>query len=116
MKFIYQIYESGLPVNFLNELESVDGNLFVNVYLTRKILKINLENDKIVKTLDFSFLLQSANEIALQVFKNNIQYDECLNGIAYNPNTKQLLITGKNWPVIFDIEFEDPIFEGKIRK
>lgn len=36
-----------------------------------------------------------------------INNNYCLNGIAYNNNTNQLLITGKKWPTIFEIKFID---------
>lgn len=38
---------------------------------------------------DFSFLVMEAN-----------RPDGCLNGIAYNKNTKTFWITGKNWPFL----------------
>jgi glutamine cyclotransferase len=28
-----------------------------------------------------------------------------LNGIAYNPTTKNFYITGKNWPLLFEVKF-----------
>jgi glutamine cyclotransferase len=31
-------------------------------------------------------------------------YNKVLNGIAYNPQNGHLYITGKNWPVLYEIE------------
>ncbi len=32
--------------------------------------------------------------------------DEVLNGIAYNPSTKTVFITGKNWDKMFEIKLK----------
>lgn len=111
MKFVKKIYQNGQEVKLLNELEFVDGSILANVYLSREIVQIDLKSDKILRTFDFSFLLQSANDMALQMTNKSIRYDECLNGIAFNRETKKLFITGKNWPVMYDIEFDDKMFK-----
>ena len=34
----------------------------------------------------------------------NLYTDQILNGIAYNKNNNDLIITGKNWPILFKIK------------
>ena len=34
----------------------------------------------------------------------NLANDEVINGIAYNPNNGDLIITGKHWPALFKIK------------
>jgi len=45
-----------------------------------------------------------ANDAAESVFGDSIAYDECLNGIAYNKITNTFWMTGKNWPVMFEVQ------------
>lgn len=80
----------GTKVKNLNELEYVDGYIFANVYETSMILKIDPATGKIVGRLDLSAL---ANEIK-RMYPNT----DVLNGIAYDKNSRALLVTGKLWP------------------
>jgi glutamine cyclotransferase len=80
----------GMKVTNLNELEYVEGYVFANVYETAMILKIEPGTGKVVGRLDLSAL---ANEIK-RMYPNT----DVLNGIAYDKNSKALLVTGKLWP------------------
>ena len=91
-------------VDQLNELEFIDGVLWANRYLTNEIVLISLESDKVIKTLDLSHFVNKAKEIHPNVAGKNLQFDECLNGIAYEKETNTLLVTGKNWRVVFQIQ------------
>lgn len=81
---------TGSKVKSINELEYIDGYVFANVYETALILKIDPANGKIVGRLDLSPI---ANEIK-RMYPNT----DVLNGIAYDKNSKALLVTGKLWP------------------
>jgi glutamine cyclotransferase len=81
---------TGVKVKNLNELEFVDGYVFANVYETALILKIDPTTGRVVGRLDLSAL---ANEIK-RMYPNT----DVLNGIAYDKNSKALLVTGKLWP------------------
>lgn len=107
----HEIYQNDSALNYLNELEFVDGFVFANIWLSKKIVKIDLKTDKIVSTFDFTFLLKTANEISKQLKLKSFTSDDCLNGIAFDYGRKQLLLTGKNWPVLFDVRFNDAIFK-----
>lgn len=41
-----------------------------------------------------------------ELHKRSLYGDEVLNGIAYNDQTNKVYITGKMWPVIYEIEFK----------
>ena len=47
-----------------------------------------------------------AVDINQQLHRPHLLYDECFNGIAYDEETDRILLTGKNWPVMFDVEFK----------
>jgi len=58
------------------------------------------------RTIDCSVLV---NEVTnSQVFKSNFfDGSYCLNGIAYHDETNTLVITGKKWPFIYQIELRE---------
>lgn len=85
-KTLKVIDENERPIRHLNELEVVNGTLLANVYLTNKIVAIDLNNGKIKKSLNFDSLVKEVR--TSKIFQDR-SYDTsyCLNGIAYNPNT-----------------------------
>jgi glutamine cyclotransferase len=82
------------PVNRLNELEYIDGEVYANVWLTDTIVRINPSTGLVVGRIDLSGLL-SAEDRELRV--------DVLNGIAYDAAADRLLVTGKLWPKLFEI-------------
>lgn len=83
------------PVQNLNELEYIDGKLYANVYQQNIVVIINPLNGKVLGKIDFSGLLN----------KNDIDENtDVLNGIAWNPDKADLLVTGKNWPKLFEVK------------
>jgi glutamine cyclotransferase len=79
-------------------LEYIDGHIFANVYETAMIIKIDPATGKVVGRLDLSPL---ANEIK-RMYPNT----DVLNGIAYDNNSKALLLTGKLWPKSYLIKLQ----------
>ncbi len=75
----------------LNELEYINGDVYANIWQTDKIAIINPQTGQVKAYLDLAGLYQSSNT------------EGVLNGIAYNPNTNQLFVTGKYWPNIYEI-------------
>jgi len=89
-----RITEGNKPVMNLNELEWVENRIFANVYMQDRIVQINPRNGKVNATIDLSglrSLLPQPNQA------------EALNGIAWNAENKTLLVTGKNWPLLFEL-------------
>lgn len=98
-----QVLHNNQPLNYLNELEYVDGYIYANVFMTPNIVKIDAQTGNVVGILDFSALymdntLNAANGIPS--FNDNV-----LNGIAYNPSSKTFLITGKKWSKMFEVKW-----------
>lgn len=80
------IDENERPVRHLNELEVVNGTLLANVYLTNRIVAINLNDGKIKRSIHFDSLVKEVK--ASKVFlEKGYDASYCLNGIAYNSNT-----------------------------
>ncbi|WP_179222942.1 glutaminyl-peptide cyclotransferase [Pontibacter ummariensis] len=84
-------------VRNLNELEYINGYIYANIYTTSDIVKIDPETGKVVGRLDLS----SLEHDALSKNPNALE----LNGIAYNPENKNVYVTGKLWPNIYEIKF-----------
>ena len=78
-----------------NELEWVDGKIYANTYQYPSVAIINPENGAIEGVINFKGLSEKVT-----------QHDklDVLNGIAYNPDTDRLYITGKNWDKIFEVK------------
>lgn len=89
---VIEVYSNEGPVKALNELEFINGKIYANIYQSDYIVVIDPETGIVEKRIDASL-------IALDHRKNG----EVLNGIAYLPESKQLFITGKNWPSLLEI-------------
>jgi glutaminyl-peptide cyclotransferase len=86
----------GRPAMELNELECVDGAVYANVWKTDEILKIDPATGRVTAVIDASGLLTPKEAFLAEV----------LNGIAWKPETKTFLLTGKYWPKMFEVTFE----------
>ena len=80
----------------LNELECVDGTVWANVWQTDKIVAIDPVTGRVHTEVDAS---------GLPVDRTGLGVDDVLNGIAHDPTTGLFLLTGKRWPVLFEVEF-----------
>lgn len=96
---IVGVSDNNGPVAMVNELEYIDGFIYANVWNTNYIIKIDPANGHVLARLDFSGILEKAGKPAPNDEKGGV-----LNGIAYDPATKNLLITGKLWPLIFEVK------------
>ncbi len=85
----------GKPVDQLNELEWVDGEIYANIWQTDRIARIDPKTGHVVGWIDLAGLLPKADIIP--------NHTDVLNGIAYDPATKRLFVTGKMWPKLFEI-------------
>ena len=85
-------------VGLLNELEWIDGKIWANVYMSDSIVVINPENGVVEKIIDCRGLLRED----LRTPETDV-----LNGIAYNPETGKIYVTGKLWPRLFEIKVKD---------
>jgi glutamine cyclotransferase len=89
------VTDDGRPVDQLNELEWIKGEVFANVYQTNRIARIDPATGKITGWIDLTGILPPADRFR-QV--------DVLNGIAYDARTDRLFVTGKLWPKLFEIK------------
>lgn len=90
-----RVTDQGKPVEQLNELEYIHGEIYANVWMTDKIARISPETGKVLGWINLAGILPEI-EIRSQ--------DGVLNGIAYDAAHNRLFVTGKLWPRLFEIE------------
>ncbi|MFI3259195.1 MAG: glutaminyl-peptide cyclotransferase [Rikenellaceae bacterium] len=91
----HAILYKGSPVNYLNELEWIEGRIWANIYTTNQIVIINPESWSVEGIVDLTGLLPDSERTS----KTDV-----LNGIAYDSEQKKIYVTGKNWSMLFEIE------------
>lgn len=87
------VTDQDLPVDDLNELEVVKGEIFANVWQSQRIARISPETGRVIAWIDFSGLLPAHEAAGVDV----------MNGIAYDAAGDRLFVTGKFWPRVFEV-------------
>jgi len=88
------VLRNGHPVPRLNELECVGSEIYANIWQRDEILRIDGKTGRVTGSIDASNLLS----------RREAKPADVLNGIAYKPDTKTFLLTGKLWPHVFEVE------------
>lgn len=89
------VTHQGKPVQFLNELEWIEGKIWANVYTTDYILIIDPATGVVEGIIDLAGLLPESEMTPST---------DVLNGIAYDSAGKRIFVTGKNWSKLFEIK------------
>ena len=89
------VRDGDIPVRLLNELEYVGGMILANVWKSDKIAVIDPESGLVAAWVDLAPLRE---RIAPE--------SGVANGIAYDPQTGRLFVTGKRWDKLFVVEVE----------
>jgi len=92
------VKDGGLPVDDLNELEMVKGEIFANVWQSHRIARINPKTGQVTGWIDLTGLLSPREALGTDV----------MNGIAYDAAGDRLFVTGKLWPRVFEIRIVPP--------
>lgn len=88
------VREGTAPVDQLNELEMVEGELFANVWMSDRIARIDLATGQVTGWIELAFLREGLGLTEPQAV---------LNGIAYDADRQRLFVTGKLWPALYEI-------------
>ncbi len=92
-----QVTHQGTPVKDLNELEYVDGVIYANIWHRDEIVMIDPTDGSVHGWIDLE---------GIRGHLDSTEGIDVLNGIAYNPETQRLLVTGKYWPNILEIKLD----------
>lgn len=90
----FTVRDGAKPIDQLNELEYVEGEIFANVWQTDRIARISPQTGKVLGWINLTGLLSP-------MYRR--EGGAVLNGIAYDATRKRLFVTGKLWPTVFEI-------------
>ncbi|SFZ94994.1 Glutamine cyclotransferase [Flaviramulus basaltis] len=90
-----QVYTNKGKIVGINEMEWIDGKIYANRYQKDGVAIINPINGAVIGVIDFS---------PLKKLVTQHEGLDVLNGIAYNPLTKTIFVTGKRWDKLFEVE------------
>ncbi len=93
-----QVYTNKGKIVEINELEWINGNIYANRWQKDGVAIINPKNGAINGVIDFSPLKKLVTQ------HPNL---DVLNGIAYNPETKTVFVTGKYWDKLFEVKITE---------
>ncbi len=88
------VYSTNSKITQINEMEWIDGLIYSNIFTKDFIVIIDPKYGTVVGALDLKGLRKFTK----------VTDEDVLNGIAYNPKTKTLFVTGKNWDKMFEIK------------
>jgi glutaminyl-peptide cyclotransferase len=89
------VKDGSSPVEQLNELEYVKGEIYANIWHSDRIARISPRDGHVLGWIDLTGLMPASRRI------NN---ESVLNGIAYDAQHDRLFVTGKQWPSVFEIK------------
>ena len=90
-----RVTADGRPLQQINELEWIDGEIWANVWQTDRVARIDMKSGKVVGWIDLAGLLSVKDRLS--------GTPDVLNGIAWDAAGKRLFVTGKYWPKLFEI-------------
>ena len=93
-----RVTAEGVPVERLNELEYAKGEILANIWMTNRIARIDPGTGAVKGWIDLSVL-------AAQIGSNDPNMVP--NGIAYDAAHDRLFVTGKYWPLLFEVRLPD---------
>jgi glutaminyl-peptide cyclotransferase len=88
------VLDEDRPINLLNELEFVGGDLWANIWQSDRLVRIDLQSGSVTGWVNLAGLLTS---------EDRRRGTDVLNGIAYDEKGGRLFVTGKLWPKLFEI-------------
>jgi glutamine cyclotransferase len=93
------VKDGAKPIDQLNELEYIKGEIYANIWHEDRIARISPQNGHVIGWIDLTGLLPADQKI---------NEESVLNGIAYDAQHDRLFVTGKQWPTIFEIKIVNP--------
>ena len=88
------VKDNGNPVEQLNELEYIKGEIYANIWHSDRIARISPRDGHVIGWIDLTGLMPASRRV---------NAESVLNGIAYDAKNDRLFVTGKQWPAVFEI-------------
>ena len=89
------VHDGPTVVEQLNELEWVRGEIYANVWHSERIARVSPDDGHVIAWIDLTGILPESERV---------NEESVLNGIAYDAARDRLWVTGKQWPVVFEIK------------
>ena len=89
---------NGRPIDQINELEFIKGEIWANIFQTDRIVRIDPATGAVTGIVYLGGILAAEDRRRADV----------LNGIAYDKAADKIYVTGKYWPKLFEIRIKDP--------
>ena len=86
-----------IPINNLNELEYIQGEIYANIWHEERIVRIDPQTGEIRGWINLTGL-KARSEV------NGTE--AVLNGIAYDEKSDRLFVTGKLWPKLYEVRLK----------
>ncbi len=86
---------NGESLEYLNELEWIEGKIWANVYTLNQIVIIDPTSGVVEGVVDLTGILSE---------EDRNPSTDVLNGIAYDTKGDRIFVTGKNWSKLFEIK------------
>jgi glutamine cyclotransferase len=90
-----EVHDVNGPLEMINELEYINGKIYANIWKTDNIAIIDPQNGHVTGWINLSGLLDT---------RDYGEPADVLNGIAYDAKADRLFVTGKLWPLLFEIK------------
>ena len=87
-----KVMDAGVPIERLNELEMVRGEIWANVWQTDYIVRISPKEGRVLGWINLKGLLGAPTA--------KLSAEAVLNGIAFDAQKNRIFVTGKLWPRI----------------
>src|SRR5215467_3794437 len=97
------VVNAGEGIRWLNELEFINGDVYANIWQQDRIAIIQLDSGQVKGWIDLSELRTRMVPPPQDVEGLGAYGKAVANGIAYDPDSRRLFVTGKNWPRLFEI-------------
>ena len=94
---VVEVSFDGQPIDSLNELEYIDGEVWANVWMEDVVARIDPATGNVLGWIDLGSLYPAEQRGS----------DAVVNGIAYDAATDRIFVTGKLWPALFEVEFRE---------
>ncbi|GAB6060061.1 glutaminyl-peptide cyclotransferase [Desulfonatronum parangueonense] len=88
------VHFEGRPMRGLNELEYIEGEIWAKVFPTDDMVRIDPQTGHVLSRVDLAGILGPRRRSSEAV----------PNGIAYDAATQRIFVTGKLWPLLFEIQ------------
>lgn len=92
------VKDQGRPIIKLNELEWINGEIWANIWKENRIARIDPKTGHVKAWLDLSDLAAKT--------KGADNVDKVLNGIAFDPRSGRVFVTGKYWPSVYELDIQ----------